>query len=118
MYLFLNKGTKMNTLKKKFGKRIKELRRSLKLTQEQIAQMIDIEPPNISKMESGLHFPQPENIEKLANALNVEVKDLFDFEHITSREMLKTNIIENLNTLNDKELQYIYKVVNGIKELH
>ena len=32
--------------------------------------------------------------------------------------MLKTNIIEKLNTLNDKELQYIYKVVNGIKELH
>lgn len=117
MYLFLNRGKTMNTLKKKFGQRVKELRKSLKLTQEQIAQMIDIEPPNISKLESGLHFPQPENIEKLANALNVEVKDLFDFKHITSNEILKTNIIENLNTLNDKELRYIYKMVNGIKGL-
>ena len=44
---------------------IKELRKLKGLTQEQIAELINIEPPNISKIESGTHFPQPENIDPI-----------------------------------------------------
>ena len=78
------------SLKKKFGCRVKYLRKINRITQEQLSGMIHIEPPNISKMEKGIHFPSPKNIEKLAEILQVEVKDLFDFE----------NLNENLNKLN------------------
>lgn len=47
----------MNSLKAKFGKRIRELRKRSGFTQEKLAEMIGMEPPNISKMENGLHFP-------------------------------------------------------------
>lgn len=70
------------SLKKKFGLRVKYLRKINKITQEQLSGMIHIEPPNISKMEKGIHFPSPKNIEKLAEILQVEVKDLFDFENL------------------------------------
>ena len=63
----------MDSFKKKFGKRVKELRKKEGLTQEQVAEIVNIEPPNISKMENGLHFPQPENIEKLSKALSIEI---------------------------------------------
>ncbi len=43
----------MSSLKEKFGKRIKELRKAKGFTQEEIAELVNIEPPNISKIESG-----------------------------------------------------------------
>ena len=110
-------GRAMETLKKKFGKRVRELRKSLYLTQEQVAETINIEPPNISKMENGLHFPLPENIEKLAKVLNVEVKELFDFSHILDDSTLKKIICDELNNLSSKELMYIYKTIKNIKFL-
>ena len=39
------------SLKKKFGCRVKYLRKMNRITQEQLSGMIHIEPPNISKME-------------------------------------------------------------------
>ena len=78
----------MTSLKQKFGKRVREIRKSKGLTQEQIAELINIEPPNVSKMESGLHFPQPDKIEKLAKALDVNIQELFDFEHIQKKQDL------------------------------
>ena len=78
-----------DSLKKKFGSRVKYLRKMNKITQEQLSGLIHIEPPNISKMEKGVHFPSPRNIEKLAEILQVEIKDLFDFD----------NLNENLNQL-------------------
>ena len=107
----------MNSLKKQFGKRIKELRKMEGLTQEQIAELINIEPPNISKLENGLHFPQPENIEKLAKALNVEIKELFDFSHILKNEKLINLITKELNNLSTNELMYMFKTIQNIKLL-
>ncbi|MCM1004150.1 MAG: helix-turn-helix domain-containing protein [Candidatus Gastranaerophilales bacterium] len=106
----------MDSLKKKFGKRIKELRKSKKLTQEQIAERISIEPPNISKMENGLHFPQPENIEKLANALNVEIKDLFDFEHLQQKQTLTNEINEYLSSAKIQDVEFVYKFICNLKQ--
>lgn len=107
----------MNSFKKKFGQRVKELRKMRGLTQEQIAEIVNIEPPNISKMENGLHFPQPENIEKLSKALNVDIKDLFDFSHIIQDVNLISNITKELKNLSSKELRYIFKTIQDIKLL-
>ena len=39
----------MSSLKDKFGKRVKEIRKGKGITQEQLAESVNIEPPNISK---------------------------------------------------------------------
>ena len=54
----------MKNLKEKFGKRMKEMRKAKKLTQEHLAELVGIEPQNLSKIECGMHFPQPDKIEK------------------------------------------------------
>ena len=41
----------MDSLKEKLGARIKEIRKSKKITQEKLAEMIDIDIPNISNIE-------------------------------------------------------------------
>ena len=103
----------MSAFKKQFGKRIKEIRKNKGLTQEQIAEKIGIEPPNVSKLESGMHFPLPENIEKIAKALNVDVKELFDFEHHKTPEELKFEIQKMIDNNPDK-LKEIYKLIKAI----
>lgn len=105
----------MTSLKDKFGKRVKELRKSKGFTQEQIAELINIEPPNVSKMENGLHFPQPEKIEKIAKALDIDVKTLFDFEHLQKKEDLIKYIITSLNEFDLKTIELIYKFVSNLK---
>ena len=105
----------MGLLKEKFGLRLKELRKSKGLTQEQVAEFVGIEPVNVSKIERGMHFPQPEKIEKFAIILGVSTKDLFDFEHIKDKKELIKNIEMSLKNFDLKELEFVYKFVSDLK---
>ena len=60
-----------------FGQRLRELRTAKKLTQETVAELIDIKPENYSRIENGLSFPKPENIVKLSKVLDVEIVSVF-----------------------------------------
>lgn len=105
----------MSSLKSKFGKRIKELRKSNGYTQEEVAEKIGIEPTNLSKMENGLHFPQSEKLEKLANLFNINIMDLFDFEHFQEKEVLIKEINNYLNSTSSKNIELIYKFIKSLQ---
>lgn len=95
--------------KKLLGRRIKELRKNAGLTQEKLAEMINIETTSLSGIESGRHFPSLPTIEKIAHNLNVEIKTLFDFYHLKSVDLMKTDIINNLNNLSDDKIAFIHR---------
>ena len=78
----------MKTLKQKLGARIQEIRKSKHYTQETLAEKIDMDKPNLSNIECSKRFKTAETLEKLAKALDVEEKELFDFGHIKKREEL------------------------------
>ncbi|MBR1680455.1 helix-turn-helix transcriptional regulator [bacterium] len=103
-------------LAKKFGKRLKEIRKRNGLTQEQLAELLGMDTTNITKLEAGEHLPKKDNLEKLCVALNVEVKELFEFGHIKT----KSEIIEELNnifsTFSLKDLQYFKKIADAYLE--
>ena len=105
----------MSSLKLKFGKRLRELRRSVGMTQEQLAELVNIEPPNLSKIECGMHFPQPDKIEKIAQALNVDIKELFDFEHFQTKQELIEFIDSSLDEFELKTIELVYKFVSNLK---
>ena len=69
----------MSELKKLLGKRIREVRISRDLTQEQLSDITDIGASSISKIESGHFHPTDENLEKIEKALNVEPYKLYMF---------------------------------------
>ena len=104
------------SIKKQFGLRIKEIRKSKGYTQEQVAEKIGIEPPNVSKLEKGLHFPLPENIEKISKALKVEIKDLFDFNHFNNKSVLIKQIKEYIDSASDNDIEFLYKIIQNLKE--
>lgn len=101
----------------KFGKRLKELRKNAKLSQQQLAELVGMESlNNISKLETGEQLPKKENIEKLCKALNVEPKDLFDFGHFKSKEELLEELENTLKKCTLKDLQFIKKTMNAYFE--
>lgn len=105
----------MECNKKFLGKNIKNFRKSCKLTQENLAELINIETGSLSAIESGRHFPSMPTLEKIANVLNIELKALFDFKPLVPSETMKKTIIEHLDKLNDKEISFIYKFVECYK---
>jgi transcriptional regulator with XRE-family HTH domain len=63
----------------KLGKRIRRLREGRGLTQAQLASLLLKSVETVSNMERGKTLPGILTAAKLANALGVELKELFDF---------------------------------------
>lgn len=70
----------MNDLKKQFGSRLRLLRVQKQMTQDQLADSANLSVDFLSLIERGKNSPSFESLEKLARALGVSVKDLFNFD--------------------------------------
>ena len=66
-------------LQKKLGRRIAELRRSQKLTQEQMAEALGCSVEFISLVERGVNAPSVASLADYARILKVDVRELFTF---------------------------------------
>lgn len=62
----------------KFGKKVREERTKLKLSQETLAHRAGVHRTYIGMIERGEKNITLENIEKIANALKLPIKDLVD----------------------------------------
>ena len=67
-------------IKQLVGKRIRELRNKLGVSQEELAAMVELDRTYITSVESGKRNISIVNIEKLAAALNVSLAEFFTFE--------------------------------------
>ena len=103
--------TMKKDIKKLFGLKIKEIRIKKGLRQCNLADLVDVDPKTISCIESGKNFPSPNLIYRLATALKVEPKDLFEFYHLQSEKDLKNDIVSMLGKLKKEDLSLVYKFV-------
>lgn len=67
------------TVRKKFGKRLKHLRKLAKMSQEALGFKAKIHRTYIGSIERGEQNVSLDNIYKLSKALRVEIKELFIF---------------------------------------
>mgnify|MGYP005989090481 CR=1 FL=1 len=67
---------------KQLGKRIVQLRISKSLKQIDLAIKLNIEDSSLRRLESGRTNPTVKTLLRIANALDVEFKDLFDFSEL------------------------------------
>ena len=63
---------------KRFGERIRTLRKERGLSQEDLAELCGLDRTYISGIERGLRNVALRNIDALAKALDVSISDLFD----------------------------------------
>lgn len=64
--------------------RIKELRESLKLTQEDLAKKLHIGRTTVSMWENGEAMPRADKLPEIAKVLNCSIEDLYDHEREVS----------------------------------
>ena len=102
---------KQKNIKQLFGLKIKEYRLKQKLTQENLSELVNVDQKHISRIEAGGSFPSSELIGRLATALKVEPKDLFEFYHLQSEKDLKKDINLMLDKLSQENLSLVYKFV-------
>jgi transcriptional regulator with XRE-family HTH domain len=72
-------------IKDTLGKNIKILRARRGLSQADLSEKADISINFLSNIERGIKFPQPNMLSKIANALGVEVNELF-LENLAANE--------------------------------
>ena len=102
-------------LSKKVGRRIKKIREANKIKQYALAEMLGMEPSNLTRIESGLQLPKEENLLKIADILHVEVKDLFEFDNEESIDTIKDKIIKIISKLEQKEIEFVYNFLKLYK---
>ena len=66
-------------LKRLLGQKIADLRRARGFTQESLAEKADYSVEFISFVERGINSPSVEGCDRIAKALGVKIRDLFDF---------------------------------------
>ena len=69
----------MPSLRRDFGNRLKAIRLDRKLTQEEFAELVGISVDFLSLIERGLNSPSFGVLERIADRLDLQVRELFDF---------------------------------------
>jgi len=90
----------MKGIKAVLGANIKHYRRKLHLSQEQLAEKLEITPKHLSTIETGATFVSAELLEKISRQLLVSASTLF-----YSVEELSTddNLLGKIDNIIDKE---------------
>lgn len=104
----------MSTIKKLLGQRIREMRKSRHITQEQLAEMLGIGTANISYIENGKFAPSMENFEKLVEIFEVEPYEFYKFPQKKTLNDIKTELFTALE--NDENLlRLMYKFYMAVR---
>jgi transcriptional regulator with XRE-family HTH domain len=98
------------------------------MSQADLAEKADISIPFISEIERGNHWPQPDNLAKIALALDVEVYTLFrprtpdegdthnhspDNAAAQEVKVIVSKLTENITGLVNESMELLNKVVRG-----
>ena len=99
---------------KEMGQRIMLRRKSLRLTQEELAEKIDVSTQMISNLELGKKAIRPENLAKVCDVLDGSADYVLTG---AKRQKEEVNILmEKLMELSENELKIISSMINYMSE--
>lgn len=101
---------------KAIGKRVKIARIKADLTQEKLAEQIELSPTHLSNIETGTTKVSLTTIVNIANALSVSVDDLLCDSVIKSKIQFEKDIEAILDDCDDYEIRIIKDMLAAIKE--
>jgi transcriptional regulator with XRE-family HTH domain len=81
-----------------FANNLREYRRKRGLTQEKLAEMVDVSTHHIGMIELTRNFPTFDLIERIAAALDIEIYELFVAPNSTREELdrLRRSIVSEI----------------------
>lgn len=101
---------------KAIGKRIKIARIKADLTQERLAEMVEISPTHMSNIETGTTRVSLTAIVSLANALSVTVDDLLCDSVVKAKVQFEKDIASILSDCDEYEIRMIKDMAKALKE--
>lgn len=99
-------------IKKIVGQKIQEHRKNKGITQEQLAEMIEIETVSLSKIETGRSYPTSENLAKISQILEVEPYEFFLSAVTPTNSELLNEINQNIEKIQNDNKKLI--ILNSI----
>lgn|SRR5574344_989426 len=100
----------MYDIKSLFGKKVRELRKKKKLTQEELAELVEIDPRNLLKIENGQTFPRTQTLQKIMDVFGSIPEEMFSFEYLDDIKLIRKKIIKKINE--DENLaRLVYKLI-------
>ena len=97
-------------LLKEIGARINARRRELKITQELLAEKMDVSIQMISNLELGKKAIRPENLVNLCNVLQVSA-DYILFGRHSEHEM--NELVKRISQLSPKKQDILFDIINS-----
>jgi transcriptional regulator with XRE-family HTH domain len=79
VFWYVRKYTRDDAFIKLFGERVRDLRLKKNLSQEELANLTNLEISQINRIELGKINTSISHVKVLADALELKPKDLFDF---------------------------------------
>ena len=101
---------------KGLGNRIRIARTKLKMTQQQLADAIDMSANYLGKVERADRILSLETLVKIANALGTNIDYLLSDSVGVNRESLVSEVDSYLVRMNEKEQAHILNIVKSFHE--
>ena len=105
----------MNNAKVLFGRKVKEIRKSNRLTQELFSEIIGIEPSSLSNIENGKSFPSMNTVLNIMEKFNMPPQEFFDTDYLEDNDKLEEKIYNLAKSLSRKNKQIVYKIMLNFK---
>jgi len=113
--LFCMKNNALEKQKSLLGKRIRALRTTKGLTQQQLGESADVHYKFIGECERGERWPSTAILFKLADALGIPPREMLVFEHgLTGKKALEKAIRERLGSADEDQLQMFLKFLDTV----
>lgn len=109
----------MINLKKEFGKRVRQSRKAMGLSQMKFAEKADITFQTLSSIERGITFPSYPILIKIIETLNVPIVKLFCYDeaNVTVKDTEVFNYTaELLEQLDYEKRKLVFKFINMLNE--
>ncbi len=97
------------------SKNLKKIRKENNLSQEQLAEKLNVSRQSVSKWESGLAYPEMDKVLQICQLFSVSVDDLLnqDLKELNNNKIAKSNI----NKFIDDFLNYLTKIIDMFTNL-
>lgn len=106
-----NHGNKRTLL----GRRLRDIRKAKDWTQEELGSKADVSYKFIGEIERGLQNPSFDILVKIADALEIELFELFRFEQENSnRKDLEARVAKIMKGISEDDLRRMFFVLRGL----
>ena len=91
-------------------------RKSLSMTQEELAEAADTSEKNLSKIESGKQCPNLSTIISILNVFNTTIANFMENEDTSEKETLINKIEAYLYELSDSEKEFVLEMIQDFRK--